>query len=44
MNQRTNIVTAMMMEMCMRTCRMYITCCAYLSDVLSVSRVNPCAA
>ncbi len=39
MKQRTNIVTAMMMEMC--KCK---TCCAHLSDVLSVSRVNSCAA
>ncbi len=44
MKQRTNIVTAMMMEMCMWTCHMCKTCCAHLSDVLSVSRVNPCAA
>ena len=44
MKQRINIVTAMMMEMCMWTCRMCKTCCAHLSDVLSVSRVNPCAA
>ena len=44
MKQRTNIVTAMMMEMCMWTCRMCKTCCVFSSDVLSVSRVNPCAA
>ncbi len=44
MKQRTNIFTTMMMEMCMWTCRMCKTCCAHLSDVLSVSRVNPCAA
>ena len=44
MKQRTNIVTAMMMEMCMWTCRMCKTCCDNLFDVLSVLRVNPCAA
>lgn len=36
MKQRTNIVIAMMMEMCMWTCHMCKTCCAHLSDVLSV--------
>ena len=44
MKKRTNTTTTMMMEMCMWTCGMCMTCCAYLSDVLSISRVNPCAA
>lgn len=44
MKQRTNIVTAMIMEMCMWTYRMCKTCYAHLSDVVSVSRVNPCVA
>ncbi len=44
MKQRTNIVAAMMMKILMWTCRMCMTCHSHLSDVLSVSRVNPCAA
>jgi len=44
MKQRTNIVTTMIMEMCMWTCRMCMTFCAHLSDALSVSRVTPCTA
>lgn len=44
MKQRTNIVTAMIMEMCMWTYRMCKTCYAHLSDAVSVSRVTPCAA
>ena len=43
MEKRTNITT-MMMEMCMWTKTVCMTFCAYLSDGLSVSRVNPCAA
>ena len=30
MKQRTNIVTAMMMEMCMWTCRICKPCCVFL--------------
>lgn len=44
MKQRTSITVTMMMEMCMWACCMRNTCCAHLSDVLSVSRVNLCAA
>lgn len=44
MKKRTDITNTMMMEMCMWICSMCMTCCAYLSDVFSISRVNPCAA
>lgn len=44
MKKQNTITTTMMMEMCMWTQLMCMTCCAYLSDVLSISRVNPCAA
>lgn len=44
MKKQNTITTTMMMEMCMWACGMCMTYCAYLSDVLSISRVNPCAA
>ena len=44
MKKQNTITTTMMMEMCMWTQLMCMTCCAYLSDVLSTQRVNPCAA
>ena len=44
MKKQNTITTTMMMEMCMWTCGMCMVFRAYLSDVLSVSRVNPCAA
>ena len=44
MKKQNTITTTMMMEMCMCTCSMCMICCAYLSDVLSISRVIPCAA
>ncbi len=37
-------ITNTMMEMCMWTCSMSMTCCVYPFDVLSISRVSPCAA
>ena len=42
MTKRTNTINTMMMEMCM--CGMCMIFRVYLSDVLSISRVNPCAA
>lgn len=44
MKKQNTITTTMMMEMCVCTCSMCMICCTYLSDVLSISRVNPCAA
>ena len=44
MKQRTNIVIAMMMEMCMWTCGMCMIYCAHFSDVFSIQGVNPCTA
>ncbi len=44
MKKRNTITTTMMMEMCMWTCSMCMAFCAYFSDVLSISRVNLCAA
>lgn len=44
MKKRYTITNSMMMDMYMWTCSMCMTCCAYLSDVLSIQRVNPCAA
>ena len=44
MKKRTDITNTMMMEMCMQTCPMCMICCAYISDVLSIWDVNPCAA
>lgn len=44
MKKRTAITTTMMMEMCMWACSMCITFCAHLSDVLSISKVDYCAA
>lgn len=44
MKKRNSITNTIMMEMCMWTCIMCMTCCAYLFDVLSIQRVNPCAA
>ena len=44
MEKRNTITNTMMMKMYMWTCSMCMTCCAYLSDVFSNSRVNPCAA
>ena len=44
MNKRNIITNTMMLEMCMWICRMCINFRTFLSDVLSISRVNPCAA
>lgn len=44
MKKRANTPNTMMTEMCMWICSMCMACCAYLSDVLSISRVNLCAA
>ena len=44
MKKQNTITTTMMMEMCMWPQLMCMTCCDYLSDVLSTQRVNPCAA
>lgn len=44
MKQRNIITNTMMMEMCMWTYNMCMTCRAHLSDVLSIQTVNLCAA
>lgn len=44
MKKRTAITVTMMMEMCMRTCSMCMTFCAYLSDMFSISNAKHCAA
>ena len=44
MKKQNTITTTMMMEMCMWICRMCINFRTFLSDVISISRVKPCAA
>lgn len=44
MEKRTDTANTMMTEMCMWSCRMRMTCCAYISDMFSISEVNLCAA
>lgn len=44
MTQRIDIAIAMIMGMCMWSCRMRMDRCAYLSSVISVSRANRCVA
>lgn len=44
MKKRNTITNTMTTEMCMWICRMCINFRTFLSDVLPISRVNPCAA
>lgn len=44
MMKKASVTTKMMMEMCMWTCCMCMTVCAYISDVFSILKVDHCAA